>query len=179
MGWNSKYRVAGRINMGTGHHLEPLSERKKREQKELDAMASVNLVMLVGNLGGDPELKYTSQGKPFCKFSLATTDEWKDARGVKHEKTEWHRITIWGPQAETSGKELAKGSTVYIEGKIQTSKTEDRGQTHYWTEIKVDKIRPLASSSRGSQPPPDLDPPDAFRYEDQSNEETSFRHRNA
>ena len=80
---------------------------------------SLNKVMLIGNLGRDPELKMTSQGTPVARFSLATTETWKNAQGEKQSKTEWHNITVWGKQAEIAEKYLRKGKQVMIEGRIQ------------------------------------------------------------
>lgn len=103
-------------------------------------MGSVNKVILVGNLGADPELKYTQSQKPVCNLRLATNEVWKDKSGQKQEKTEWHRITVWGDQAENCNKYLSKGRSVYVEGRLQTNSYDKDGQKHYSTEIVADRI---------------------------------------
>ena len=101
-------------------------------------MASLNKVMLIGNLGRDPEIRYSQQGLAVVNFSVATTDYWTDKNtGDRQEKTEWHRIVAFGKQAETLEKYLSKGSSVFIEGRLQTRSWEKEGQTHYTTEIVV------------------------------------------
>jgi single-strand DNA-binding protein len=105
---------------------------------------SVNKVILVGNLGKDPELRYTASGTAVCNFSLATTESYKDRDGNKQEKTEWHNIVVWRQLAEICGKYLTKGKQIYIEGKLQTRKWEDRdGNTRYSTEIVADQMQML------------------------------------
>lgn len=105
---------------------------------------SVNKVILVGNLGKDPELRYTASGAAVCNFSLATTENYKDRDGNKQEKTEWHNIVIWRQLAEIAGKYLTKGKQVYLEGKIQTRSYDDRdGNKRYITEIVVDEMQML------------------------------------
>ena len=103
-------------------------------------MASVNKVIIVGNLGQDPEVRYTQDGKPIANFSIATSESWKDKNtGEKKEKTEWHRVCVFGRIAEVCGEYLSKGSPVYIEGKLQTRKWQDKdGQDRYTTEVVVD-----------------------------------------
>ncbi|MDL2268819.1 single-stranded DNA-binding protein [Desulfosarcina sp. OttesenSCG-928-G17] len=103
-------------------------------------MAGINKVILVGNLGQDPEIRYTADGRPVANFSLATTDTWKDkATGERREKTEWHRVVIFGALAEVCGKYLSKGRQVYVEGRLQTRKWQGQdGQDRYTTEIVVD-----------------------------------------
>ena len=98
-------------------------------------MASLNKVMLIGNLGKDPELKYTSAGVAVATFSMATSESWKDADGNKQEKTEWHNIVVWRKLAEIVGEYLKKGSKIYIEGKLQTRSYEKDGIKKYITEI--------------------------------------------
>ena len=101
-------------------------------------MAGLNKVMLIGNLGRDPEIRYSQQGTAMVNFSIATSEQWKDKNtGEKQEKTEWHRIVAFGKPAEILEKYLSKGSKVYIEGRIQTRNYEKDGQTHYTTEIVV------------------------------------------
>lgn len=105
---------------------------------------SVNKCILVGNLGKDPELRYTGSGTAVCNFSLATTENYKDRDGNKQEKTEWHNIVIWRQLAEIAGKYLTKGKQVYLEGKIQTRSYDDRdGNKRYITEIVVDEMQML------------------------------------
>ena len=113
-------------------------------------MASVNKAIIIGNLGKDPEMRYMPSGDAICNFSLATTDSWKDKNGEKQEKTEWHRISMFGKLAEIAGEYLKKGSQVYVEGRIQTRKwTNKEGQDQYTTEIVADKMQMLGSRSGG------------------------------
>lgn len=110
-------------------------------------MAGVNKAIIVGNLGRDPEIRYTPSGVPVASFSVATSDEWKDKdTGAKQERTEWHRIVAWRGLAEVCGKYLRKGSQVYIEGKIQTRTWEDKdGVQRYTTEIMAQNMQMLGS----------------------------------
>ena len=105
----------------------------------------VNKVILIGNLGKDPEVKYMPSGDCVCNFSLATTESWNDkASGDKVEKTEWHNIVMFRRLAEVAGEYLRKGSQVYIEGKLQTRKWQDRdGNDRYTTEIRADNMQML------------------------------------
>jgi single-strand DNA-binding protein len=106
-------------------------------------MASVNKVILVGNLGADPETRYTATGDAVCNIRLATTESWKDkTSGEKREITEWHRVVFYRKLAEIAGQYLKKGSQVYLEGRIKTRKWQDKeGQERYTTEIKRPKCR--------------------------------------
>jgi single-strand DNA-binding protein len=105
---------------------------------------SVNKVILVGNLGKDPDLRYTAGGTAVCTFSLATSERYKDRDGQQQEKTEWHNIVAWRQLAEICGKYLTKGKQVYIEGKIQTRSYDDRdGNKRYITEIVADQMQML------------------------------------
>ncbi|MBI5583736.1 MAG: single-stranded DNA-binding protein [Deltaproteobacteria bacterium] len=115
-------------------------------------MASVNKVILIGNLGADPELRYTAGGMAVAKFSLATKESWtKD--GNKEERTEWHRIVAWGKLGEICGEYLAKGKPVYIEGRIQTRAWEDKeGNKRYTTEIVAQNMQMLGSAGDKAQP---------------------------
>ncbi len=108
-------------------------------------MGSVNKVILIGNLGADPELKYTPSSRPLCNLRIATTDVYKDKSGQKQEKTEWHRVTVWGDQAENCNKYLAKGRSVYVEGRLQTRTYDKDGQKHYATDIVADRVVFLGS----------------------------------
>lgn len=114
-------------------------------------MASLNKVMLIGNLGKDPEVRYTTSGQAVASFSIATTEKFKNKQsGEWDEKTEWHRITLWGKQAEIAGEYLAKGKTVYIEGRLQTRKWTDRdGNERYTTEIIGDRMQMLGGKGDG------------------------------
>jgi single-strand DNA-binding protein len=107
-------------------------------------MASVNKVILVGTLGRDPELRYMPSGDALASFSIATNDTWKDKSGQKQERTEWHRISLFGKQAEIAGQYLKKGSSVYLEGRLQTRKWSDKeGVERQTTEIVADRMQML------------------------------------
>lgn len=110
-------------------------------------MASVNKVILVGNLGRDPETRYNPEGGAITNISVATTDTWKDkASGEKQERTEWHRVVFFSRLAEIAGEYLKKGSQVYIEGSLRTRKwTDKEGQERYTTEIVADRMQMLGS----------------------------------
>jgi single-strand DNA-binding protein len=112
-------------------------------------MASVNKVILVGNLGRDPETRYNPEGGAICNISVATTDTWKDkTSGEKQERTEWHRVVFFNRLAEIAGEYLKKGSQVYIEGRLQTRKwTDKEGVEKYTTEIIADRMQMLGSRS--------------------------------
>ncbi len=114
-------------------------------------MASVNKAILIGNLGKDPEVRYMPSGEAIANITLATTDTWKDKSGEKQEKTEWHRVSFFGRQAEVVGEYLKKGSQIYVEGRIQTRKWQDKeGQDRYTTEIVADRMQMLGSKSSTS-----------------------------
>lgn len=113
-------------------------------------MASLNKVMLIGNLGKDPEVRYTTSGQAVASFNLATSEKFKNKSGEWEERTEWHRVTLWGKLAEIAGEYLAKGKTVYIEGRLQTRKWTDRdGNDKYTTEIVGDKMQMLGGKGDG------------------------------
>ena len=103
-------------------------------------MGSVNKVILIGNLGADPELKYTPSQRPLCNLRIATTEVYKDKSGQRQEKTEWHRVTVWGDQAENCNKYLSKGRSVYVEGRLQTRSYDKDGQKHYATDVVADRV---------------------------------------
>jgi single-strand DNA-binding protein len=109
-------------------------------------MASVNKVILVGNLGRDPEVRYMPDGGAVTNISVATTDVWKDKGGEKQERTEWHRVVFFSKLAEIAGEYLKKGSQIYVEGRLQTRKWQDKeGQDRYTTEIVADRMQMLGS----------------------------------
>ena len=115
-------------------------------------MASVNKVILVGNLGKDPESRFLPDGGAVCNFSVATTDKWKDKGGEQQERTEWHRVSTFSKLAEICGEYLKKGSQVYIEGRLQTRKWQDKeGNDKYTTEIVADRMQMLGSRAGGSE----------------------------
>jgi single-strand DNA-binding protein len=115
-------------------------------------MASVNKVILLGNLGRDPEVRFTQGGTPVANFTMATTDRWSDPSGEKKEKTEWHRIVVWGKQAEIAGEYLRKGRPVFVEGSLQTREWTDReGNKRYTTEVRAQRLQLLGRpDDRGS-----------------------------
>jgi single-strand DNA-binding protein len=109
-------------------------------------MASVNKVILIGNLGRDPETRYMPEGGAITNISIATTEKWKDKNGEMQEKTEWHRVAFFGKLAEIAGEYLKKGSQVYVEGRLQTRKWQDKdGQDKYTTEIVANVMQMLGS----------------------------------
>jgi len=114
-------------------------------------MGSVNKVILVGNLGRDAELRYTPGGAPVATLNLATTEVWNDkTSGQKQEKTEWHRIVLWGKSAESLSEYLTKGKQIYVEGRLQTRKWQDKdGNDKYTTEIRGDRIVLLGGGGMG------------------------------
>jgi len=118
-------------------------------------MASVNKVIIVGNLGRDPETRYLPSGEAVTNISVATTETWKDkASGEKKEATEWHRISFFGKLAEIAGEYLKKGSQVYVEGQLRTRKYQDKetGKDRYSTEIRADRMQMLGSRAGGGEP---------------------------
>ncbi len=114
-------------------------------------MGSVNKVILVGNLGRDAELRYTPGGAPVATLNLATTEVWNDkTSGQKQEKTEWHRIVLWGKSAESLSEYLTKGKQIFVEGRLQTRKWQDKdGNDKYTTEIRADRITLLGGGGGG------------------------------
>jgi single-strand DNA-binding protein len=126
-------------------------------------MASVNKVILIGNLGRDPEVRYMPDGGAITNISIATTENWKDKNGEKQEKTEWHRVAFFGKLAEIAGEYLKKGSQVYVEGRLQTRKWQDKeGNDKYTTEIVADRMQMLGSrqgmGGGGDRDAPERDP---------------------
>lgn len=111
---------------------------------------SVNKVILLGNLGQDPELRNTAGGQSVANFSLATNERWKDKDGEKQERTEWHRVVLWGKVAEIAGEYLSKGDTVYVEGKLQTRKwTDKEGNDRYSTEVVGQTLQFVTTKGKG------------------------------
>ena len=141
-------------------------------------MSGVNKVILVGRLGADPEVRQISSGKSVCQLSVATSENWVDRDGQKQERTEWHRIVIWGRMAEVCGQHLSKGRQVYVEGRLQTRSWEDQqGQKRYTTEVVANTVQFLGdrsstgqSSYGGGQPTQDFGPEPSF----DSSEEIPF-----
>ena len=111
---------------------------------------SVNKVMLIGNLGKDPELRFTPNGKALAKFSVATSEKWTDQQGQKQERTEWHNVVVWGKQAEACGQYLTKGRQVFVEGSIRSRSYDDKdGNNKYMTEIIARDVRFLGGGGGG------------------------------
>jgi len=123
--------------------------------KERIAMASVNKVLLVGNLGKNPTLRYTPSGKACCRFPLATSEVWM-TDGGKQERTEWHQIVVWGKSAEHCDQYLTKGRQVYVEGAIRSRRYDARdGSTRYVTEIVTERVQFLGGKPAENAPPAD------------------------
>ncbi len=117
-------------------------------------MASVNKVILVGNLGRDPEVRYSPDGAAICNVSIATTSQWKDkASGERREETEWHRVVFYNRLAEIAGEYLKKGRAVYVEGRLKTRKWQDKetGADRYSTEIVADQMQMLGGRDSGGE----------------------------
>jgi single-strand DNA-binding protein len=130
-------------------------------------MASVNKVIIIGNLGADPELRYTTNNQAVATMRVATTEKWTDkASGEKKESTEWHRIVVWGRQGENVNQYLKKGRSVYVEGRIQTREWQDKDNNKRWTtEIIAERVQFLGGRDGGGggggygEPPPPSEPP--------------------
>ena len=117
-------------------------------------MAGINKAILIGNLGKDPELRYTPNSQAVATFSLATTEKWKDKEGKFQEKTEWHNIVAWGKQAEICKEYLKKGSPVYVEGRIQHRSYDDKeGNKKYITEIVARSVQMLGRKGEAKEEP--------------------------
>ncbi|MGU5549185.1 single-stranded DNA-binding protein [Aeromonas hydrophila] len=145
-------------------------------------MKGINKVILIGNLGQDPEIRYTSGGMAIATLSLATSESWRDKQtGEQKERTEWHRVVLVGKLAEVAGQYLKKGSQVYVEGKLQTRKWQDQsGQDRYTTEVQVDSFtgvlqmlggKPQQGSSQKAQSQPPARPAATPSAGQQSNEQ--------
>jgi single-strand DNA-binding protein len=131
-------------------------------------MAGINKVILVGNLGADPEVRYTAGGTAVCKFSLATSRRFTGKDGQKQEKTEWHRIVAWSKLAEICGQYLSKGKQVVIEGRIEYGSYEKDGVKHYTTDIVAENMQMLGGPGPGTrgEPEPPFGPPEGGMPED-------------
>ena len=117
-------------------------------------MGSVNKVILVGNLGRDAELRYTPGGAPVATLNMATTEVWNDKGGQRQEKTEWHRVVLWGKTAESLSEYLVKGKQIYVEGRLQTRQWDDKdGNKRYTTEIRGDRVVLLGGGGGGGARP--------------------------
>ena len=114
---------------------------------------SVNKVILVGNLGKDPEIRRTQDGRPIANLSVATSETWRDkATGERKEKTEWHRVVLWGKTAESLNEYLTKGKQIYVEGRLQTRQWDDKdGNKRYTTEIRADRVTLLGGGGGGAR----------------------------
>ncbi len=142
--------------------LNTLKSTLKRAQKTVSSapnkeeiFMSVNKVIILGRLGQDPELKYTPSGAAVCNFSLATTENWQDKSGQKQEKTEWHRIVVWGKLAELCNQYLSKGRQAFVEGRLQTRSWEAQdGNKRYMTEINANNIQFIGGQAQASNSKP-------------------------
>jgi single-strand DNA-binding protein len=113
-------------------------------------MASLNKVILIGNLGRDPEVKYTQNGTAVANLNVATNEVWTDKAGQKQERTEWHRVVVWGKQAQVLGEHLTKGKQIFVEGSLQTRSWDDReGNKRYTTEIRAARVLMLGRAEGG------------------------------
>lgn len=133
-------------------------------------MSGINKVIVVGRLGQDPEVRYTQGGQAVCNFSVATSESWNDKEGQRQEKTEWHRIVVWGKIAEICSQYLGKGRQVYVEGRLQTRQWDDKeGNKRYTTEIVANTVQFLdkagdqtaaaGANASSSQAAPQMEPP--------------------
>lgn len=128
-------------------------------------MASVNKVILIGNLGAEPEQRFLPSGEAVCNIRIATTESWKDKSGAKQEHTEWHSVGFFGKLAEVAAQYLKKGAPVYVEGRIKTRKWKDKeGNDRYSTEIVADRMQLLGSKQSEEKPAPKGKP--AFNGDD-------------
>lgn len=128
-------------------------------------MSDLNKVFLVGRLGADPEIRYSNNGQPWARLRLATSEKFKNKNGELKEKTQWHRVTCFGQQAEFAGQAFGKGSLILVEGSIEYSEGEKDGQKTYFTDIKAFRVQALetkgsrAASPANEPPPPGDDTP--------------------
>src|SRR5580692_12826159 len=133
-------RPMGSSTVGTPAVDAPAHMLEKADEQESDMAEGLNRVMLVGNLGADPELRVTPSGQSILKLRLATTETYLDKSNVRQERTEWHRVTVWGRRAEALGKLLTKGDSLFVEGRLQTSSYEKNGEKRYSTEVVATNI---------------------------------------
>ena len=137
-------------------------------------MASVNKVILIGNLGRDPEVKYTQSGTAVANLNLATNEVWTDKAGQKQERTEWHRVVVWGKQAQVISEHLTKGKQIYVEGSLQTRSWDDReGNKRYTTEVRAVRVLMLGRAE-GSRMQPEAPGPEVEIVPDATDEEVPF-----
>jgi single-strand DNA-binding protein len=130
-------------------------------------MAGVNKVILVGNLGADPELRYTADGTAVCRLRVATSRRYTDKQGNRQEETAWHRVDAWGKLAEICGQYLSKGRQVYIEGRLRYGSYEKDGVKHYTTDIVAENMQMLGGAgNRVQEPEPPFGPPEGGIPED-------------
>lgn len=140
-------------------------------------MASLNKCMLIGALGKDPEVRFTGTGQAVCSFSIATDESYKDKSGNKVEKSEWHNITMWGKLAEIAAEYLKKGKTVYIEGRLQTRKWQDKdGKDRYTTDITADKMQMLSGKGEYNTPKGASNQPDNGGGDLPADDDIPFNH---
>ncbi len=127
---------------------------------------SVNKAIIIGRLGADPEVKELSTGQKVCNFNIATSETWNDRNGQKQERTEWHRIVVWGKTAELCGQYLSKGRQVFLEGRLQTRSWEDaQGQKRYTTEIVANHVQFLGSRNNNAEQTQNATPHHEFASE--------------
>jgi single-strand DNA-binding protein len=137
-------------------------------------MASVNKVILIGNLGRDPEVKYTQSGTAVANLNLATNEVWTDKAGQKQERTEWHRVVVWGKQAQILSEHLTKGKQIYVEGSLQTRSWDDReGNKRYTTEIRAVRVLMLGRAE-GARTEPEGAGSEVEMVPDVTDEEVPF-----
>ena len=137
-------------------------------------MASVNKVILIGNLGRDPEVKYTQNGTAVANLNIATNEVWTDKAGQKQERTEWHRVVVWGKQAQVLSELLAKGKQVYVEGSLQTRSWDDReGNKRYTTEVRAARVLLMGRAEGGRMEPQESQPAE-MEMHDTADEEVPF-----
>ena len=124
----------------------------------------INRVTIIGNLGRDPELRHSTGGNPVCNLSVATTRTWKDKSDQKQEETEWHRVVVFGRQAESCERYLSKGRQVYVEGRLKTSSYEKNGEKRYSTDIIAERVQFLGGKGEQQAPRSAPAPYDAGDY---------------
>jgi single-strand DNA-binding protein len=150
-------RAYARIDREPGktHNGVTLEVPEPDRHERTECMGSVNKVILVGNLGRDAELRYTPGGSPVATLNLATTEVWNDKGGQRQEKTEWHRVVLWGKTAESLNEYLVKGKQIYVEGRLQTRQWDDKdGNKRYTTEIRGDRVVLLGGGGGGARQQP-------------------------